>query len=180
VTYAPLTQLALTFSILSLGAVGGANATLPELHRQMVDVSRYMDDATFASLVALAQTAPGPNVIVMSLMGWHIAGAAGLAVATAGMIAPSSVLAFAAERSFRRFSASRTVWVLKKALAPIAVGLMCASGLVLARAADSGGLTIALTLGMTLLSGLTRINPLYGIAAGALVALAGGRFGASL
>jgi chromate transporter len=109
VTYAPLTQLALTFSILSLGAVGGANVTLPELHRQMVDVSRYMDDATFASLVALAQTAPGPNVIVMSLMGWHIAGAAGLAVATAGMIAPSSVLAFAAERAFRRFSASRTV-----------------------------------------------------------------------
>lgn len=175
----PLMPLALAFATLSLGAVGGANATLPELHRQMVEVSHYMDDATFANLVALAQAAPGPNVIVMSLMGWHIAGAAGLAVATAGMIAPSSALAFAAERMFRRLSASHAIAVLKTALAPIAIGLMCASGLVLARAADSGGLTIALTLGMTLLSGLTRINPLYGIAAGALLALAAGALGAS-
>ena len=172
-----LAHLAATFSLLSLGAVGGANATLPELHRQMVAVSHYMDDETFASLVALAQAAPGPNVIIMSLMGWHIAGAAGLAVATLGMIAPSSALAFATERAFRRFSASRAIAVLKQALAPIAVGLLCASGLVLARAADSAGLTIALTLGMTLLSGLTRINPLYGIAASALLALASQRAG---
>ncbi len=178
-TPAGLAPLALTFATLSLGAVGGANATLPELHRQMVDVAHYMDDATFASLVALAQAAPGPNVIVMSLMGWHIAGPPGLVVATLGMIAPSSLLAFSAERAFRRFSASRAVAVLKRALAPIAVGLLCASGLVLARAADSSGLTIALTLGMTLLSGLTRINPLYGIAGGALLALASSRFGAS-
>ena len=73
-TNAPLTQLALTFSILSLGAVGGANATLPELHRRMVDVSRYMDDATFASLVALAQTAPAimPACIRLRLESSHL------------------------------------------------------------------------------------------------------------
>lgn len=174
-----LSQLALTLSALSLGAVGGANATLPELHRQMVVSLHFMDDATFARLVALAQTAPGPNVIVMSLMGWQVAGAAGLCVATVAMIAPSSLIAFAAERTLRRFSASRTISILKKALAPIAVGLMCASGLILAQAADSGGLTIALTVGMTLLSGLTRTNPLYGIAAGAILGLASHGFGLS-
>ncbi|VFU08016.1 chromate transporter [Methylocella tundrae] len=175
-----LSQLAITFCVLSLGAVGGANATLPELHRQMVGALHLMDDATFARLVALAQTAPGPNVIVMSLMGWHVAGAAGLCVATVAMIAPSSLIAFGAERSLRRFSASRAILILKSALAPIAVGLMCASGLILARAADSGGLTIALTGGMTLLSGLTRINPLYGIAAGAILGLATQRLGLSI
>ncbi len=175
-----LEQLASTFAVLSLGAVGGATATLPELHRQMVDVGNFMDDTTFASLIGLAQTAPGPNVIIMSLMGWRIAGFAGLAVATAGMLAPSSALAFASERIFRRFAASRALLVLMTALAPIAVGLLFASGLVLARAADSGGLTIVLTVGMPLVSGLTRINPLYGIATGALIALANGRFGASL
>lgn len=173
-TRPPLEQIAATFSLLSLGAVGGANATLPELHRQMVGVSHYMDDATFANLVALAQTAPGPNVIIMSLMGWYIAGPAGLAVATVSMIAPSSALAFAVERMFRRFSESPTILILMQALAPIAVGLLWASGLVLARAADSGALTIALTIGMTLVAGLTRINPLYGIGAGALAALAAG------
>ncbi len=175
-----LQQLALTFSALSFGAVGGANATLPELHRQMVGGLHFMDDATFASLVALAQTAPGPNVIVMSLMGWHVAGAAGLCVATLAMVVPSSALAFAAERALCHFSASRAIVILRKALAPIAVGLMCAGGLVLARAADSGALTIALTGGMTLLTGLTRTNPLYGIAAGAILGLAFYRLGFSL
>ncbi len=132
-------QLAATFSLLSLEAVGGANATLPEMHRQIVDNLHFMDDATFANLVAIAQTAPGPNVIVMSMMGWHIAGLAGLGVATAAMVSPSSFIALAAERILRRFSASQATSVLKKALAPIAVGLMGAGGLVLARAADGGG-----------------------------------------
>ncbi|MEJ0094744.1 MAG: chromate transporter [Methylocella sp.] len=175
-----LEQLAATFSLLSLGAVGGANATLPEMHRQIVDNLHLMDDATFANLVALAQTAPGPNVIVMSMMGWHIAGLAGLGVATAAMVLPSSFIALAAERILRRFSASQATSVLKKALAPIAVGLMGAGGLVLARAADSGGLTIALTGGMTLIVGLTRTNPLYGIAMGAIIGAACSRLGLSL
>lgn len=179
-TSSVLQQLATTFSILSLGAVGGANATLPELHRQMVSIRHYMDDATFASLVAIAQTAPGPNVTVMSLMGWYVAGLAGLAVATLGMIAPSSTLVFAAERIFRRFSSNRALLVLKMALAPIAVGLLCSSGFMLGRVADSGALTIAITIAMTLLCGLTRINPLYGIASGALIALAIGPTGIPL
>ncbi len=174
-----LGQLAAIFALLSLGAVGGANATLPELHRQMVDVHRFMDDAAFANLVALAQTAPGPNVIVMSLMGWHLAGAAGLCVATAAMLGPSSLIAFAAERTLRRFSASRAISIVKTALAPVAVGLMGASGLVLARAADSGGLTIAITGCMTLLCGSTRINPLFGIAAAAILGLAAHMLGFS-
>jgi chromate transporter len=176
---APLGQLAAIFAVLSLGAVGGANATLPELHRQMVSVFHFMDDATFANLVALAQSAPGPNVIVMSLMGWHIAGLAGLCVATAAMLGPSSLIAFVAERTLRRFSANWAISILKRALAPVAVGLMCASGLVLARAADSGGLTIAITAGMTLLCGATRTNPLYGIGAGAIFGLASSTLGFS-
>ncbi|PNG24871.1 chromate transporter [Methylocella silvestris] len=172
-----LGQIAAAFLSLSLGAIGGANATLPELHRQMVTVLHLMDDQTFASLVALAQAAPGPNVIVMSLMGWHVAGPSGLAVATLSMIGPSSALAFASERALRRYSASGAVAILKKSLAPIAVGLMGASGLVLARAADRGVLTLALTGGMSLLCGLTRVNPLYGIAGGACAGLAGALFG---
>jgi chromate transporter len=174
-----LGQLAAIFAVLSLGAVGGANATLPELHRQMVNVFHFMDDAAFANLVALAQAAPGPNVIVMSLMGWHIAGVAGLCVATAAMLGPSSLMIFLAGRTLRRFSANWAILILKRALTPIAVGLMCASGLVLAQAADSGGLTIAITGGMTLLCGTTRTNPLYGIAAGAIFALASNTLGFS-
>jgi chromate transporter len=45
------------------------------------------------------------------------------------------------------------------------------------RAADRGLLTIAITLGMCLLVVRTRLNPLIGIAAGALVAVLAGRMG---
>lgn len=173
---ASLDRLAATFALLSVGAVGGANATLPELRRQMVDVQHLMDDQTFANLVALAQAAPGPNVMAMSLMGWHVAGYAGLAVATLGMIGPSSAIAFAVERALSRRPDHALVLLVKRSLAPIAVGLMAASGLVLAQAADSGALTLALTAGMSLLCGWTRINPLFGIAAGASLGLAASLF----
>ena len=67
-----LLQILVTFGILSLVAVGGANAVLPEMHRQLVDLHGWLDDATFAQLYALAQAAPGPNILVASVMGWRI------------------------------------------------------------------------------------------------------------
>lgn len=174
-----LGQLGVTFSLLSLAAVGGANATLPEVHRQVVDILHLMDDATFAKLVALAQTAPGPNVIVTSVIGWRVAGLGGLCVATLAMILPSSLVALGAGRTMQHFSSSAAIWVLKRALAPVAVGLMFASGWVMARAADQGGLTITVTAGMTVLVAFTRLNPLCGIAAGAILGLASGRLNLS-
>src|SRR5438270_555509 len=78
-----LVHLAILITVLSLLAFGGANAIVPELHRQVVDVMGAMTDADFTNLFALAQTAPGPNVMILSLVGWRLAGAAGLAVATA-------------------------------------------------------------------------------------------------
>ena len=89
-----LLQILLTFSVLSLVAVGGANAVLPEMHRQLVELRGWLDDATFAQLYALAQAAPGPNILVASVMGWRIAGGAGMAVATLGMLVPAAVLAW--------------------------------------------------------------------------------------
>jgi chromate transporter len=174
-----LGQLAVTFALLSLAAVGGMNATLPEVHREVVDMLHLMDDATFAKLIAIAQIAPGPNVITTSAIGWHVAGLAGLCVTTLAMILPSSLLALCAGRTMQRFSSSLAIQILRKALAPVAVGLMFASGYVMAQAADHSGLTIAITAVMTLVVGVTRLNPLCGIAAGAILGLASGRFGIS-
>ncbi|MGO9007133.1 MAG: chromate transporter [Beijerinckiaceae bacterium] len=172
-----LAHLAATFAVISLVAIGGANATIPEIHRQVVDHLHWLDDAGFAELIAVAQAAPGPNVIIVSLIGWHVAGPAGLAVATLAMIAPSSGLAFLAGRSSLRYGENDFVRLAKQALAPIAVALILASGAVMAQVADHGVLTVALTLGMTLLVFFTRLNPLWGIAAGAVLGLIAGRLG---
>ncbi len=167
----PLLQLATTFALVSLIAIGGANATIPEIHRQVVSTLHWMSDPTFATLIAIAQTAPGPNVMIVSMIGWQVAGGLGFIVATVAMVVPSSLLAFAVGRGVRRYRDLRAVVVARRALAPIAIGLMLASGLVLSRAADVGWLYGAITAGTAALVLFTRATPLWGMAAGVIAAL---------
>jgi chromate transporter len=163
-----LAHIAILTAGLSLLAFGGANAIVPELHRQVVDVMGAMSDAEFTNLFALAQTAPGPNVMILSLVGWRLAGVAGLAVATAATVIPTSILALAAGRFLSRAGESRGLAAVKAGLVPLAVGLILASGLVLARAADRNTMTVAITIIAATATLLSRINPIW------LMALAAG------
>ncbi len=86
-----LAQLAVIYGQLSLLAFGGTNAIIPEMQRQIVDVHHWMSAREFAALFALAQAAPGPNMMVVSLVGWRVAGFWGALVTTAAVAAPSSV-----------------------------------------------------------------------------------------
>src|SRR6185437_4591671 len=99
----PLLTLALVFLRMSLFAFGGANAILPEMQRQVVDVHHMMDAHTFAALFALAQAAPGPNIMVISLIGWHVAGPSGAILTIVCAVAPSSALTFVVARAWYRF-----------------------------------------------------------------------------
>ena len=87
----PLASLSVYFAVLSLFAVGGANAAIPEMHRVAVDVMHWMNDRQFADMFAIAQMSPGPNVIIVTLIGYHVAGFAGAAVATAAMCGPTCI-----------------------------------------------------------------------------------------
>ncbi len=80
----PLLTLAANFAMLSLFAIGGANAAIPEMHRLVVEVQRWMTDQQFSDLFAIAQVTPGPNVIITTLIGYQVAGFAGALVATVG------------------------------------------------------------------------------------------------
>jgi chromate transporter len=172
-----LGELAKTFALISIIAVGGATATVPEIHRQIVDTLHWMDDSTFANLLAVSQITPGPNVMIVGIIGWQVAGAAGLAVAMCAMLLPSCLLAFAAGRTMRRFANLEAAVAARQALAPIAVGLILASGFIVAHAADRTALTIAITAGMTIFIVLTRINPIFGILAGGALGIIAGRIG---
>ena len=167
-----LFQIGILVAGLSLLAFGGANAIVPELHRQVVDVMGAMTDSDFTNLFALAQTAPGPNVMILSLVGWQLAGGAGLAVATAATIVPTSFLALVAGRFLSRSGDTRALKAVRAGLVPLAIGLILASGFVLARAADRDALTIAITLGTALALVLSRINPIWLMAAAASAGIA--------
>ncbi|MFC7475837.1 chromate transporter [Dankookia sp. GCM10030260] len=135
-----LLQILVTFSVLSLVAVGGANAVLPEMHRQLVDLHGWLDDATFSQLYALAQAAPGPNILVASVMGWRIGGWGGMAMATLGMLLPAAVLAWIMAGLVHRLRGAPWLKPAQGGLVPVAVGLLLAAGLVMAEASSQFGL----------------------------------------
>lgn len=168
-----LLQLFLSFCLLSLMAVGGANALIPELHRQVVEVNGWMDGAEFAALFAIAQAAPGPNVLVVTLIGWKVAGLPGAIATTLGMCGPSSLLAYGVGKLWQRFRASPWRLAIQRGLAPITIGLVLGSGYLLTRMADSNWPAYLLT-GITAVVCLkSKLNPLWLLAVGAMLGLLG-------
>jgi chromate transporter len=163
-----LWQLAIGFLSISLIAVGGGIAVVPEMNRLVVDVHGWMSDARFAQLFALAQAAPGPNVLVVGLIGWQVAGLTGMLVATAAMTVPAGLLAYGFFRVRTRLAGSRGLRIVEKGLVPIAVGLILASGIILGQAAALGWLAVALTISSTLFVWRTDRSPLWVLGVGAV------------
>jgi chromate transporter len=169
----PLYALFGYFAALSLFAVGGANAAIPEMHRVAVDVMHWMTDRQFADMFAIAQISPGPNVIVVTLIGYHVAGLAGAAVATVGMCGPTCTMAFFVARVWDRFKDAPWRAAIQAGLVPVSLGLIAASAFVLARAADHTILAGLITAGTAVIAYFTRVNPLWLFLAAALAGVSG-------
>jgi chromate transporter len=173
----PLLKLALAFGALSLVSVGGAPVMMPEIHRLSVEVNPWLTNAGFARDFALSQTAPGPNFMMISLVGWRVAGLAGLTAATLAAIVPSSIIAFIVGRLYMRFSSQAWFPVVKDALPPLVLGLIMASGVVTAQAAVSDTIGLVIIIISASVVAFTRRNPLVAIATGAIIGLMAGRLG---
>jgi chromate transporter len=169
----PLTALAVNFVILSFFAVGGANSVIPEIHRQVVDVHGWMTEQRFTDLFAIARAAPGPNVIIVTLLGWQVDGIPGALVATLAMLGPTSVLAYFVGRLWHRFRFARWRNAIQNGVVPITIGLVAATAVVLVRASDKSPAALAITLATAAAVYFTRIHPLLFLAAGAVLGLAG-------
>jgi len=130
-----LFTLAAFFAVTSLFAVGGANSAIPEMHRYAV-IQHWLSDRQFADSFALAQLTPGPNLILVTLIGYHVAGIAGAVVATLAMCGPTSVLALLVGRASERFIGAGWYSALTRGLVPVTLGLTAASATVIASAAD--------------------------------------------
>jgi chromate transporter len=169
----PLLALAGYFALLSLFAVGGANAAIPEIHRVAVGVMHWMNDRQFADMFAIAQMSPGPNVIIVTLIGYHVAGLAGAGVATLAMCGPTCVAAFLVTRVWDRFKGARWRVAIQAGLVPVSLGLIAASAFVVARAADHSVIAGLITAATAAVAFATRVNPLWLFLAGGLLGLVG-------
>ena len=173
INQSPIWTLISTFGLMSLFAVGGANAAIPEMHRIAVDVQHWLTDKQFADVYAISQLSPGPNVLIVTLIGYAVAGVAGALAATLAMCVPTAVLAYWVSRLLTRTSHSRWPAIIQAALVPLSIGLMAASGLVVALASDRTWVAALVTAGATGFAIATRLNPLWLLLAGGVLGFAG-------
>ncbi|MCX4246251.1 chromate transporter [Paraliomyxa miuraensis] len=160
------------FFVLSFVAFGSVTSVLPELHRAFVESSQLMTDEQFAGLFAMSQAAPGTNAMFVTVFGWQLAGSPGALCATAAFCCPPAVIAVSLERFGRRFREARWNGALRRAVAPITVGLLLSSGFLLVRSTPTlGGILLALAaVGVFT---LTKLTPLWLTAIGAIVGALG-------
>jgi chromate transporter len=169
----PVWTLAWTFGLMSLFAVGGANSAVPEMHRVAVDVQHWMTDKQFADVFAISQLSPGPNVLIVTLIGYSVAGVVGALVATLAMCGPTAVLAYYVSRLLAKSGHSRWPAIIQAALVPLSIGLMGASGLILALTSDRTWAAGVITATSAVLAFATRLNPLWMLLAGGCLGFAG-------
>ena len=169
-----LLQLFLHFGMLSLLAIGGAITTAPDMQRYVVGEHGWLSDAQFTSSVAIAQAAPGPNVLFVAVVGWNIAGLrrrgrhAGRQPAAIDHAGPGAPRASASERRD-----SRGMRAFTAGLAPLTLGLLLATGWMLTEPVrDSLGAMLLVPFTVLMLV-KTRLSPIWLVAVGAVVGALG-------
>jgi len=161
------------FLILSLLAVGGAITTVPDMQRFVVRDQGWLTDAQFTGCVALAQAAPGPNVLFVAVIGFNVGGLAGVLATMVGTLLPSTTLAMAATHWAKGHQESRWLRSFTTGLAPLTIGLLVATSWILLGPTRTQWTSIALALGALLFMLRTKWSPLWPIAVGALAGAMG-------
>jgi chromate transporter len=168
-----LFSLFLKLSAFSLIAFGGVNALLPVLLNLAVNQEHWIDLQTFSDYFAIAQAAPGPNFMTVTLLGWHIYGVIGALVATLAIAWPSSILIYYLQRLILGIQNARHKKSIQYAAAALAIGLVLSSALQIALQINQGAAAYILTLGTIATTLFTRWHPLYLIAIGAFLGILG-------
>ena len=158
------------FLVLSLLAVGGAITTVPDMHRYIVTEHHWLTDAQFTASIAIAQAAPGPNVLFVAVLGWNVAGALGTLATMTGILVPSTMLSLWATRWGSQRRETRGVRAFTAGLTPLTLGLLLATGWVLAEpyllnSAHRWG-ALALIVISVLVMLRTRLSPMWLVALG--------------
>ena len=162
-------QICLLFGSASLMSIGGGNSVVPEIELQAVGSYHWLTQAQFADLFALVQAAPGPSILLVTLVGYAAAGVLGAVLATVAMVVPAGVVVFVFVRVWGKLGTSPWRAAFEHGLAPIAVGLIAASGIIVAQAADHSPAQYALTALATLVFCATKVSPIIVVGLAGLV-----------
>jgi chromate transporter len=173
-------QIFMHYLLLSLLSIGGAITTTSDMHRYLVEQHHWLTDPQFTASIALAQAAPGPNVLFVALMGWNVGMNAGgmasallgVAVAMVGILLPSTTLTYLAAQWGHENRDLRAVRAFKQGMAPLVIGLLFATAWTLSNSSSDVGRQWPLwllTAAAALIVWRTKIHLLWLLAAGALL-----------
>jgi chromate transporter len=163
-----LITLGWVFALMSLLAVGGGTAVLPEMQRVTVHQFNWVTDGQFRSIYSLGQVAPGPNMLMVLIIGYQIAGYSGAAVVAIAFFLPDCILTLVANRLWERFSGSPWQHALQRGLAPIAIGLMLSGTYAIARLSVLNVAAFLIAAATFAVLMFRRVNPLFLISAGGI------------
>jgi chromate transporter len=170
------------FLLLSMMSIGGAISTTSEMHRFLVEQHQWLTQDQFNAAIALAQAAPGPNVLFVALMGWHVgmnAGSVGAAlfgvlVCMVGIMTPSTIITYSAARWGHRNRDLRAVRAFKQGMAPVVIALLLSTAWILGSSVgESDWRLVLLAVAAGLVIWRTRLHLLWVLAAGALLGALG-------
>ena len=168
----PSAPLALTVHLAWVSSIsfGGFPTVLPDVRNFVVSTNGWMTDQEFANLFAMAQSIPGPNMILMmSFVGWKVWGFSGALASAFATFGPPCAMYFIAYRLWNRFRAAPWQRVVRLGLAPVVVGLVIASGAVMAHTADNSWQAVAVTIATAAITLATRLNPMWMLLAGGIL-----------
>jgi chromate transporter len=168
----PSAPLALTVHLAWVSSIsfGGFPTVLPDVRNFVVDTNRWMTNQEFADLFAMVQSIPGPNMILMmSFVGWKVWGFPGAIASAFATLGPPCAMYFAAYRLWDRFRAAPWQRVVRLGLAPVVVGLIFASGTVMAHTADNSWQAVAVTIAAAAITSATRLNPMWMLLGGGVL-----------
>jgi len=156
-----LLQLAARFGLLSLLAVGGGAAVLPEMKETVVGQMHWLTDDQFVEVYSLGQLAPGPNMLMVQIIGERIAGIPGALVALVGFFLPASLLTYGAGKLWDRLDGWPWRESIRRGLAPVSIGLMLAGTITIAKIAVTDPRTIAMAGAVTVILLWRSVNPAW-------------------
>jgi len=164
-------QLIAIFAPLSLVTIGGGQAIIAEIQRQVVDVHAWLTHSQFAADFAISRMAPGPGSLIVTLIGWQVAGFWGAVVATSALLLPTGILVYVVTHFWGRYKGATWQVALERGLRPIAAGMMLAAGWVLLKSLNGGLPAKAIAIASLCLLLKARINPLILLVLGAVALL---------
>ncbi|MSQ51650.1 MAG: chromate transporter [Betaproteobacteria bacterium] len=166
-------EMALNYMLLAAISVGGLGSVIPEIQRYVVEQNGWFTARQFGEIFALSQVIPGPNVLIVTMLGWLVSSWQGAIVVTIALFTPGSIISALFIRAGANNPDSRGAQSVRKGLAPVVIGLSMSTAWIMFTTISEDWRGVVLMLLTVVLVLRTKINPLWLIGAGAGLGMLG-------